>query len=188
MSFAWKNSNTLLMVGLSVVLIVLCCAVAKTWYETNDFQRGNAPAWVSPNEKWENNVAHHERVHMQFVPSFVRENDSASCQLSTPPRAPQDCRGVANGNIGLLKETGSSHGGRVMPLFATEHPTRRGRFWYHTLTDGNIPLKVGVTSGSRSCVEEIGCDELYDGDVVTVPMLGGGEYTVSLYPRRGYLV
>ena len=97
--------------------------------------------------------------------------------LTSPPRALQNCQGVAEGQIGLIKGADSA-----LPLFATEHPSRRGRFWYHTLTDGNIPLKVGVTSNGRDCLQEIGCDELFDGDMVQVPVIGG-DWVVSLYPR-----
>lgn len=114
-----------------------------------------------------------------IAPRVMRSPLQPMC-YSGPPRARQNCQGIAEGQIGLLKGAQTT-----LPLFATEHPSRRGRFWYHTLTDGNIPLKVGVTSEGRDCLQEIGCDEVFDNDTVQVPVLGG-DWTVSLYPRFPY--
>lgn len=55
--------------------------------------------------------------------------------------------------------------GQLLPLYGRESQTRRYRWNYYTLVDG---IKVAVTNGLRDCMEELGCEELFDGDAVQV--------------------
>ncbi len=77
-----------------------------------------------------------------------------------------------------------------LPLYGQASTARRGRWYYYTIVPtagGAGAIKVPIQAGSRDCMQEVGCDELADGDVVAVPdaagtdLLPGGPLTVRLY-------
>ena len=83
--------------------------------------------------------------------------------------------------IGYLEgETGTR------PLLGRRSHTRRHRWHYSSTNDPNNDinaLRLPVTKGQRKCTEEMGCDELLDGDVVTLPG-STSPMTVRLYERH----
>lgn len=80
--------------------------------------------------------------------------------------------------IGFLKSTTSSG---VMPLYGQQSLAHKYRYYYYTVLP-NSGIKVSVLvktpqlmSGGRDCMDDMGCNELYDGDVVQIPDLSVGE-------------
>jgi hypothetical protein len=70
--------------------------------------------------------------------------------------------------------------GETMPLYGKEVNGRRDRYHYYTVTDGEQLYPVPVGHDGRDCMEDIGCQELYGQEKVTV--LGKvGEYDVKMY-------
>lgn len=60
----------------------------------------------------------------------------------------------------------------IMPLFKRPSPTNRDRYNYYTITNGSNginPLSLPVYKNERSCMESMGCTELYDNDIVFIP-------------------
>lgn len=68
------------------------------------------------------------------------------------------------------------------PLFAREAPYRRNRYQYYVSTD-NSSIQISARSKGRDCGEELGCDELYTDDKISVPELGDTEFTVKINNR-----
>lgn len=64
--------------------------------------------------------------------------------------------------------------GETRPLLARRSHNRRHRWHYSTTNDARSPISalrlpvVSVAQGQK-CTSELGCEELYDGDTVTVP-------------------
>lgn len=59
----------------------------------------------------------------------------------------------------------------ILPLFGELAPYRRHRWNYYTMTDTHQRLssvKLPVMYKERSCVDEVACDEIYNGDIVRV--------------------
>lgn len=98
------------------------------------------------------------------------------------PRSPQ-LSGNCERQVGTLsgvKESGAEP--RVLPLFASKSCANRDRFFYTSRTDGYNPILVPVFQKGRNCMtDRIGCETLYDGDIVQVPALGDSPFVVSLY-------
>src|SRR6056300_140415 len=77
--------------------------------------------------------------------------------------------------MGIL--TGS---GETLPLYGKEVRGRRDRYNYYTTTGGENLYPVSVSHNARDCMEDIGCQELYGNETVTV--LGKtGSFTVNMY-------
>ena len=68
----------------------------------------------------------------------------------------------------------------ILPLYGK--PTYRGsnRYLYYTETDKYNPVKVPINYKDRDCTDDQGCDEIYDGDQVTIPSYNG-VFNVKIY-------
>jgi hypothetical protein len=86
--------------------------------------------------------------------------------------------------IGVLTAPGgtatSGHPNRtILPLFG-RNIDNRNRWNYYTRTDGINPVQVPVQFKRRNCDDDLGCEEITDGDSVGVPVMGQS-YTATIY-------
>ena len=69
---------------------------------------------------------------------------------------------------------------QTLPLYGKEVTGRRDRYHYYTTTGGENLYPLPVSHNARDCMEDIGCEELYGNETVSV--LGKtGSYTVNMY-------
>lgn len=68
------------------------------------------------------------------------------------------------------------------PLFSRQAPYRKHRYQYYISTD-NSSIQIAARAQGRDCGEELGCEELFTGDTISVPELGASELTVKLFSR-----
>lgn len=74
--------------------------------------------------------------------------------------------------IGASEET--------LPLYGKEVTGRRDRYHYYTTTGGENLYPLPVSHNARDCMEDIGCEELYGNESVSI--LGKtGSYAVKMY-------
>ena len=75
----------------------------------------------------------------------------------------------------------SSTNGSPLALFG--RPTFRGssKWMYYTATDKFQSIRLPVHRAKRNCTDDLGCDELCDGDEVDVPAYPGTTYKASIY-------
>jgi hypothetical protein len=67
---------------------------------------------------------------------------------------------------GLLTPLNGS--GKILPLMGRPLFTNRNKWQYYTMSDQNNSIKLPIVRSGRSCTNEYGCDELYNGDTVYV--------------------
>lgn len=75
--------------------------------------------------------------------------------------------------------TSGSPNRTILPLFGRSIDNRN-RWNYYTRTDGMNPVQVPVQFKRRNCDDDLGCEEITDGDSVGVPVMGQS-YTASIY-------
>ena len=68
----------------------------------------------------------------------------------------------------------------ILPLFGMPTYNGSNKWMYYTATDKFNQVKLPITNKNRECNVEYGCDELYDGDIVTIPAYNGN-FKVSKY-------
>ena len=61
----------------------------------------------------------------------------------------------------------------ILPLFGRETYNGSNKWMYYTTTDKHNQVKIPISNKSRECNSEYGCDELYDGDTVSIPAYNG---------------
>lgn len=58
--------------------------------------------------------------------------------------------------------------GGVLPLYGRRTASRSDRFQYYTRTDTYNPVQLPLSYKRRDCQDDVGCDELFNGEAVTV--------------------
>ena len=132
--------------------------------------------------------------------SYISESKAHNIRVVNDPLYPPMKRGIpinieTRGSGGdfqqlgvLSKETisneedspGNNTDSVILPLYGK--PTYRGsnRYLYYTETDKYNPVKVPINNKDRDCTDDQGCDEIYDGDQVTIPSYNG-VFNVKIY-------
>ena len=123
----------------------------------------------------------HEEVQEQHVQRQERHESRQEQQQQPAVRVAIDpnAGGSPPGTypqIGYVTIEGEGHG-QTLPLYGRRSEARRGRWYYYTIISGGI--KVPVVSHGRDCMDEVACDELYDGEKLAVK--DGGSGTVRIY-------
>lgn len=70
--------------------------------------------------------------------------------------------------MGVLK----SGEGKLLPLYGRRVASRSDRFNYYTRTDTYNPIQLPLSYKKKDCQDPVGCQELFDGDTVTLSPTG----------------
>lgn len=71
-------------------------------------------------------------------------------------------------------------GGEILPLYGRESRGYRDRYQYYSGSPGDQIYSLPLSHKERNCTEDIGCEEFYGGEKVSVTGKDG-DYTVNLY-------
>lgn len=78
--------------------------------------------------------------------------------------------------------------GQVLPLYGRRTTSRSDRFQYYTRTDSYNPVQLPIQHNRRDCTDDIGCEELYDRDSITVKPTGQkGSVTIYRFDGPTYV-
>ena len=131
----------------------------------------------------------HERIINPLVPPERRNFHIDRSPLGVAINVPT--RGYTGGamQVGALykqdtsdeeQKIGQNTEPVILPLFGGPTYNGSSKWYYYTSTDKYNQIKLPLSNKNRSCNVEYGCDELYDGDMVTVPA-HNGEFKVVKY-------
>ena len=78
--------------------------------------------------------------------------------------------------------------GELLPLYGRRLASRSDRFNYYTRTDTNNPIPLPIRYKRRDCQDDVGCDELSDGDNVEIsPTKQSGNVTIYRFNGPTYI-
>ena len=78
--------------------------------------------------------------------------------------------------------------GQVLPIYGRRTASRSDRFQYYTRTDTYNPVQLPLRHKRRDCQDDIGCEELFDGDSITVaPTNQVGRVTIYRFDGPTYV-
>ena len=78
--------------------------------------------------------------------------------------------------------------GELLPLYGRRVASRSDRFNYYTRTDTNNPIPLPINYKRRDCQDDVGCDELFDGEhVEIIPTKQKGTVTIYRFNGPSYI-
>jgi hypothetical protein len=132
----------------------------------------------------------------------VQKGDDRYTRAPKPLRNwlnPVDMDGTAVGSIPVIATRGlpeayqsmgivKTPSGELLPLYGRRVASRSDRFNYYTRTDTNNPIPLPINYKRRDCQDDIGCDELFDGEnVEIIPTKQKGSVTIYRFNGPSYI-
>ena len=75
---------------------------------------------------------------------------------------------------------GSDAEAHILPLLGRKTYNRSNKWVYYTATDKYNQVRIPISHNGRDCGGEYGCDEIMNGDTITIPELNGS-FKVKIY-------
>ena len=84
--------------------------------------------------------------------------------------------------IGTLTKQSTEEGvdPKILPLYGKPTYPGSNQWLYYTSTDNYNAIKIPVNHKNKNCQKEYGCQEIYDGDNISVPAYNG-EFVANIY-------
>lgn len=79
---------------------------------------------------------------------------------------------------------GSSITPNILPLYGRQTYNGSDKWNYYITSDGYQSVKIPINNNAKDCMDEFGCRELYDGDVINVPIYNQ-EFKATIYNYNG---
>jgi len=81
----------------------------------------------------------------------------------------------------LIAESAPGAEPTILPLIGKPAETHRDRWKYYTATDRYHMMRLPVNYQEKNCQEDVGCQEIYDGDTVAIPAYKDKVFTAQIY-------
>ncbi len=91
-------------------------------------------------------------------------------------------RGI-NGTFSQIGIVVNEDKSKILPLFGRQLYSNSSKWNYYIKNDAFHSESIPITVSNRDCSDEIGCQELYSGDVLDVSILGE-KFTVEIYKKN----
>jgi len=72
----------------------------------------------------------------------------------------------------------------ILPLFSKRANNHRDRWNYYTTTDKNTMLRLPISHDNMKCDDDIGCNEIYDGNTLYIEMYKGKTFKATIYKKQ----
>lgn len=126
-----------------------------------------------------------ERIINPILPPERSYQNTYGIPINIPSRGPN----LTYQQTGILykenienpdQQSGNNTDSNILPLFG--RPTFNGsnKWNYYTSSDKFQNVKLPITIAGRKCDSDLGCDELRDGDMISVPSYNG-RFRVEIY-------
>lgn len=126
-----------------------------------------------------------ERIINPILPPERSYENTYGIPINIPSRGPfqsyQQIGTLSKENIiDTEKLPGNNNETNILPLFGRPTYTGSNRWNYYTSSDKFQSVKLPINIDGRKCTEDLGCNELRDGDLVSIPSYNG-KFKVELY-------
>ena len=133
----------------------------------------------SNNSKCETQIIHVPSAPNPVIP-VIDINDRREDIPVYPKKLPQ-YDNTQYQQVGILTAEEADKEPIVLPLFAKKLRNRSERWQYYTATDKNNMMRLPIVHQNMKCDEDIGCQEIYDGDKLTIAIYQGRTFTATIY-------
>ena len=126
-----------------------------------------------------------ERIINPLLPPERSYTNTYGIPINIPSRGPFQ----TYQQVGILskdeiadpdKIPGNNNDSNILPLFGRPTYSGSNRWNYYTTSDKFQSVKLPINIEGRKCTDDLGCDELRDGDMVTIPSYNG-RFRVEIY-------
>lgn len=140
----------------------------------------NSPVLIKHNNIYVNPTANGMLVNKEYerlINPLLPPERSYDTTYRVPINIPT--RGISD----TYQQIGAINSGeKILPLYGRPLWPGASKWNFYTSNDGYNSIKLPIQVKKRDCLDDNGCDELYNGDQVSIPQYGSDrEFKVSIY-------
>ena len=121
------------------------------------------------------------------VDTSITSNTSNNTTTTSIPVYPKELPSYDNNReyqqVGILTSNDNNEP-IILPLFSKRANNHRDRWNYYTTTDKNTMLRLPISHDNMKCDDDIGCNEIYDGNTLYIEMYKGKTFTATIYKKQ----
>lgn len=161
-----QKQNTFVVVSLVLVIVLLMVALVMTQQKRPVGGAGNAQLRPSSPQVVVIDASKEDRlpVYPKNLPQY------------SSPNRPLDYQ-----QVGILTSNETDKEPIVLPLYGRKLYNRSDRWQYYTATDKNNMMRIPLSFGNRPCEDDVGCNEINNGDTLTIDIYSGRTFTATVY-------
>lgn len=174
-AFSDETTSTLLV----IIIVVMALIIAWIIYT-------NMNSSVSKKSKQKHIDDNEEKYPVKQVIKVVTKNedDRPPIYPKHNPEYPLTRQPQGYQQVGVLVSKDSAEEKPIiMPLFGRKMYSK-DRWEYYTASDEYHMWRIPVMVNNRDCQDDVGCDEIYNGDNVTVPDYANKVFTARIYKYK----
>lgn len=157
--------NSLFVIGSVIIIVVILFAIL---------------ALLNKNKK--SDMTYNSNVGVEQKPQVIvidssRENNKLPIY---PNKLPRYNSGDYQ-QVGILTAQETDKEPIVLPLYGRTIQNRSDRWQYYTATDKENMLRLPLYYQGRDCEDDVGCNELYTGDQITIDIYKDRVFTATVY-------
>jgi len=126
-----------------------------------------------------------ERIINPLLPPERSYQNTYGIPINVPSRGPN----MSYQQVGILykenienpdKQPGNNNDSNILPLFGRSTFNGSNKWNYYTSSDKFQNFKLPIKIDGRKCDDDLGCNELRDGDMISIPSYNG-RFRVEIY-------
>lgn len=123
----------------------------------------------------------HQRIFNPLMPP-ERSYPFRVSRLGVPINIPTRGQSTGYQQVGVLIENTNFDNKKMLPLFGEQTYPGSRQWKYYTSSDGYQSVKLPVFNKNRNCQDRFGCDEIWDGNIVSVKGYNS-EFKATIYKQ-----
>jgi len=161
-----QKQNVVLIAVLGFIIVLLMFALVMTQQKRTHREIGTAPMGQSSPQVVVIDASKEDRlpVYPKNLPQY------------SSPNRPLDYQ-----QVGILTSNETDKEPIVLPLYGRKLYNRSDRWQYYTATDKNNMMRIPLSFGNRPCEDDVGCNEINNGDTLTIDIYSGRTFTATVY-------
>jgi len=176
MVFKKNMNNTYILYFVIFVLIVLLLIISTLLY------------YVNNNKNKKDIILDDKNVKIDSCPScpICPSCPNVKCNNNIPiypKELPSYDNNYEYQQVGILTSNDNNEP-IILPLFSKRANNHRDRWNYYTTTDKNTMLRLPISYDNMKCDDDIGCNEIYDGNTLYIEMYKGKTFTATIYKKQ----
>lgn len=170
------ESPDVIIISLLILLLIVFLFSIVVYFMSMNYQKNVLSQQVYGLEQ----IVQNNDNNSLIIDNIQKDTSIKKMPINIPTRQVEDFKqvGVLSNNKNDTKTP------IIIPLYGRRVYNGSSQWNYYTTTDGFRIIELSVFNKNKDCFSEYGCDEIYNGDTITVPGYSS-QFNVSMYRQTG---
>lgn len=167
----FENVTIILIIVILIIVIIYLFSLSQKNNTVVVQREAASHSHLRPNYGYTNLPPVHDTMSDPYSPPLKDERflvAARDIRGYVPVNVPTQGVDETYRQMGILTPLNGKNGATILPLMGRPLITNRDKWQYYCINDKERGIKLPVSHNGRSCTNEYGCDNLYNGDTVFI--------------------